>query len=323
MMTRRGLAILFVLILVTGYLVYYFTKDKTQRQYYDDGRLWKEYFGKEDTVDGLMIEYNRSGGLKSRVMFKDGKQNGRSLFYYDSGELQTEAHFTNGIQDDTLKVFYKNGKLHVSCLVKNAEKDGFYREFNDSGKLTFEGLMRRNLREGFWRAYDTKEPMMSVLRYERDTLVAYADYIRNKIVFTNKVKKYTITFSENWKYKADTIGVAIFDLVDNPKAVESISIYSREKTRNTSKSQFDQELAAVMKVMSGVNIIERKTLIVNGSTVRLVEYSASPNNVKVHVAFAFIEGISSDKIIICLAKDRNYKMYFSEFMNTIESFRSE
>lgn len=85
-----------------------------QLEWYENGKLFKEYFYSENALEGTYTEYFENGNRKERN-------------YYSSGIL-------NGIHFE----FFQDGKIHISGAYLNGEMNGRWTEWSLEGKLIAE-----------------------------------------------------------------------------------------------------------------------------------------------------------------------------------------
>ena len=66
-------------------------------------------FGK---LDGIIKEYYRNGRLFREIPMKNGIREGIERWYYENGNPMYEITYKDGIRDGLIKNYFKNGKIH-------------------------------------------------------------------------------------------------------------------------------------------------------------------------------------------------------------------
>ncbi|MFW5883810.1 MAG: toxin-antitoxin system YwqK family antitoxin, partial [Verrucomicrobiota bacterium] len=81
------------------------------RQYYDNGKLEREWSLANGQLNGLCKLYYDSGMLERAGQFVDGREEGISRLYYRSGGIKGESTFVGGIKHGVTRLFYESGQL--------------------------------------------------------------------------------------------------------------------------------------------------------------------------------------------------------------------
>ena len=122
--------------------------DGLVKEFYDDGKLKREYNYKNNKRDGIGKEYDEEGKLWSEWNYKNGEKDGISREYYNNGKLRAENNLKNGKPEGLCRLYYENGKLYAEAdhkddkaLVKGYYESGNKNTFMDDEflKLIIEG----------------------------------------------------------------------------------------------------------------------------------------------------------------------------------------
>ena len=122
-------------------LVVFSSCDSSKKEYYENGKIKKKFFIKENKLEGIYKEYYESGFLKELHFYKKGEKIDSSLFYVNSSENYVKM------------IKYYLPKLKDTAFVKNYDKN----------KLLSEGLEFNNNRVKKWKIYN--EGIESVFQY--------------------------------------------------------------------------------------------------------------------------------------------------------------
>jgi len=89
-----------------------------KKEYYQNGRICKEYTLRDGKIEGSYKFYNILGKLVSDQYFKDGEPNGSLKTYYENGQLKSEGNMRPG-GDITgqSREYYENGVLKSESSV--------------------------------------------------------------------------------------------------------------------------------------------------------------------------------------------------------------
>ncbi len=155
---------------------------------WDNGEMKSFRTYREGLLEGLSIEYDRTGKIIGSKLYKLGKILGEGLtdtdgikqgpwkeYTYEDGLLRAEGEYKDGLRFGEWKFYFKNGNLEqkgtymeeelVNGLwtwyfqngaVKRTEEfrrgveDGQYIEYNDTGKVVVQGEFIDGLEEGVW-----------------------------------------------------------------------------------------------------------------------------------------------------------------------------
>ncbi|MCF6169500.1 MAG: hypothetical protein L3J66_00795 [Bacteroidales bacterium] len=82
-----------------------------QREYNEDGTLFKEGPLKNQRRDGAWKSYYRDGTLWSERIYKNGLVNGKTVTYFSNGKKRYEGYFTNSSKSGTWKFWNEEGEF--------------------------------------------------------------------------------------------------------------------------------------------------------------------------------------------------------------------
>ena len=89
-------------------------KHGLEKDFREDGQLFREQNYKNDELEGLSQCYNESGQLSDECNYKNGKKEGLAKVYHKKGYLLREQNYKNGELEGLTKWYYENGQLSGS-----------------------------------------------------------------------------------------------------------------------------------------------------------------------------------------------------------------
>lgn len=165
-------------------------KQGVWRDYYTDGRVKKESYFRNDTLDGLYKEFNEKGALAVSLMYRNGKVRDLTasdtstvqiLNRFDSiGNLIYSGPYKNGVPVGIHRD-YKNGKviggklyddngvlIGEGIIDKEGNKEGPWTNYFPSGQVKSKGRYVENNRSGKWIFYFESGKRMQTGEYKQD-----------------------------------------------------------------------------------------------------------------------------------------------------------
>lgn len=134
-------------------------------EFYSNRKIHKEYFYKNDTLNGYYREYDIQGNLINNTFYENGseqknKANINTLTYnqtfYENGEPKTEGYYASGKPVGIHKTFSQDGKISKGIL------------YDDDGYKLGEGsLDSKGRKTGKWTFYDRKNNKKSEGYYKK------------------------------------------------------------------------------------------------------------------------------------------------------------
>lgn len=82
-----------------------------EKEYYEDGTLFKEGKLKNEKREGFWKSYRPNGILWSEGNFKNGHRNGVTTTYHPNGNIYYLGEYTNGSKSGNWKFYNNEGKL--------------------------------------------------------------------------------------------------------------------------------------------------------------------------------------------------------------------
>jgi len=124
------------------------TLNGVSRVYFESGVLEREGHFINGKEEGLSKLYNKSGDLIGESEFRDGMKNGVTKLYYASGQLRAQMLFVNGTADGEQLMYYPSGELEVKMRFAGGVKHGPMVQFYESGKPKFKGTYKNDKLDG-------------------------------------------------------------------------------------------------------------------------------------------------------------------------------
>jgi len=148
-------------------------KEGLWREYYDNGKVKKEMYFKNDELDGLIKEFEENGALKVALRYKDGDVVSDSITLDENIEVRTEY---NENEQLTFRGTYKNGvpfgvhqyfdtignviksivyseqglKIGEGIIDKEGKKQSAWKYFFNTGVIKAQGEYKEGKRTGSW-----------------------------------------------------------------------------------------------------------------------------------------------------------------------------
>ncbi len=72
-------------------------KNGIAKQFYSNGKIWKEVSYKDGKLDGEAKIYDEEGRLQRVVNYKEGRNHGKLVKYFKSGNAKVEAEYNDGM----------------------------------------------------------------------------------------------------------------------------------------------------------------------------------------------------------------------------------
>lgn len=136
-------------------------KIKTERTYYQNGKLHTEIHYKDGLEDGVSKAYYENGNLKYEGNFKSGT--GILYSYYQNGKLKSKTPYQDGKIDGIESIYYEDGRLKSQLPYKQGKWDGLLTTYYNNNHLKTEIPYTFDLMEGTMKGYDDKgEPVFTI-----------------------------------------------------------------------------------------------------------------------------------------------------------------
>tara|TARA_B100000963_G_C22638253_1_gene678808 strand:+ start:6442 stop:7836 length:1395 start_codon:yes stop_codon:yes gene_type:complete len=112
------------------------------KEYYENGKLYKNTNMKDGMPHGKFKEYFENGKLKIDYNFKEGIQDGKQIEYYDNGNINIIGNYKNGVLHGSYTQYYPSGKLELSTSYTNGLNQGVHLYLKENGEVIEEKIMQ-------------------------------------------------------------------------------------------------------------------------------------------------------------------------------------
>lgn len=111
-------------------------EEKSKVEYFDDGKISKKYYLKENKYDGKFEEYYENGNLKEEHFYKNGIKTDSSIYFFEN-KKGSKSQIDYYLKGDTIfqKKFYENGIIESKGEKVNDIKIGNWRYYRKNGTL--------------------------------------------------------------------------------------------------------------------------------------------------------------------------------------------
>ena len=144
-------------------------------------------FYKNDTLNGVFVQYYEGNKIRSKTTFKNGLLNGKLEEFYNNGILSKTAYYIDNQLDKDEITYYESGKIKAIETYKNNMQTGIiytYYDFNanipasllafqktaDKGILHTEVEAENHLKNGTFRRYAEDSKLLEECYYKKDKL---------------------------------------------------------------------------------------------------------------------------------------------------------
>jgi antitoxin component YwqK of YwqJK toxin-antitoxin module len=98
--------------------------DGVRRDYFDNGRIARQSFFKNEKRDSTVEEWYYDGVKKLEGMYINGSTNGKFTEWYENGNIKRILFYKNGIPDGSANKWFKNGKEESEEFFVNGLQHG-------------------------------------------------------------------------------------------------------------------------------------------------------------------------------------------------------
>ena len=140
--------------------------DGEYKAYYDNKKLAVIQIFKQGVLHGMQKDFYMNGKLALEGVAKDGKRNGIYKTYHESGKQETERLYENGVLNGVQKDFYESGKLRLVTMYKNGKQDGEAKNYYESGQLRTEMIFKNDKPDGIRMDYDENGDLINEEKYK-------------------------------------------------------------------------------------------------------------------------------------------------------------
>lgn len=132
-MTKRFRKVGFITIGVT---ILFIQCSYIKKEYYEDGSIKSmAHYNKQDSLDGELKTFYKSGKLESRQFYTNGIAHDTFYWYHENGNLATKVNYNEGKEEGLLESFYPSGALFQIVDYEKGKRTGAYKEYFESGKI--------------------------------------------------------------------------------------------------------------------------------------------------------------------------------------------
>lgn len=121
---------------------------KTEREYYESGKIKSAYIVKNGKKNGLMREYYENGKIHIETIYKDDLKNGYEKYYFVDGKIEKDANYILGKEEGVFHEYYTSGQLKSLITYKNGLKDGEASFYKEDGSVIISANFIPNLNNG-------------------------------------------------------------------------------------------------------------------------------------------------------------------------------
>lgn len=163
-------------------------KQGAWKDFYKNDKIKTEAFYKNDSLNGVYREFNKTGELINVTQYKMGRVTEEiiGLFekidyvkrYFDSGSLKFSGNFKSGVPIGIHREFDLQGNVISSkeydadgkitgegIFLETGKRDGHWKFYYPSGELMEEGSFKNNKRSGDWKFYFTSGEIEQTGKY--------------------------------------------------------------------------------------------------------------------------------------------------------------
>jgi len=153
-------------------------EDSLFLQYFDNGNLQFKTTYKRGLLEGNLYKYYNSGGVKSIEPFIHDTLNGWATYFNQSGCKSAELKYVKGETDSLARYFYPSGKIKSTVWFKNDKRNGKTEYYYENGQLQSKGEYKNEEQIGQWIAYWDNGKVKSEATYSQDGLLTgeYKEY---------------------------------------------------------------------------------------------------------------------------------------------------
>ncbi len=166
-----------------GKWIYYYENGKKEQEgsyavnklkgewnwYYMNGTLQrKEFFNKNEQLEGLVVEYDSIGNEIAKGEYYNGVREGE--WFYHVGDYKEIGAFSAGLENGVWNYYYKNGKLAFTGEFVEGQRKGKHIYYYPNGLIKEVGKYVAGVKHGKWIAYNNKGEQIQELEYKRGEL---------------------------------------------------------------------------------------------------------------------------------------------------------
>jgi hypothetical protein len=134
---KSQMSYLLIAVVFTTFLYGCKKKDttKTVRDFYENGRLERQYFITGGKKQGPFTQYYSNGQLERMFNYVNGEMEGEQRQYYIDGSTQAIGYYWKGKIDSIVRWFYPHNKLKSETFRLNGKLFGIQKEYFEDGSL--------------------------------------------------------------------------------------------------------------------------------------------------------------------------------------------
>ena len=162
--------------------------DKRSMWYREDGTLKINAEMKGDKYHGRVIQYTKSGTIKSNENFVNGDPTGKYKYYYENGNLRQSGCITNTFKNGEILSYHKDGTSKSLETYILGIRSGPQKYFYEDGIVSHEGKYKDNIRVGLWTWFWPNGEKLKEEQYVNKVLYQVSEWQDDGTVIA--VKKY-------------------------------------------------------------------------------------------------------------------------------------
>lgn len=171
--------------------------DRTEKTFYEDGKLKSEIEKKGKRYHGKAIWYYSNGMKQHECNYVNDTLQGLSTRWYTNGKTNSVEHFKDNRLHGEVLNFDMNGKKLVESNYFNDTLHGPYKDLYTSGQTKAEGNYYKGLYDGQWIYYDADGTIVGMGEYDKGTGKQRAWYRNGEL-------RRVIFYKENEKHGTET-----------------------------------------------------------------------------------------------------------------------
>ncbi|MBI9034886.1 MAG: toxin-antitoxin system YwqK family antitoxin [Bacteroidales bacterium] len=139
---------------------------RTDKAYFDNGKLKSEIKYKGDLLHGTSIWYYESGKKQLEFNYQNGNMEGPSRRWFLNGQLESEEFYVRNQKQGPETHFLENGIRVSKAHFFENQLHGPYFEWFDNGVVRIEGSYNHGLFDSTWNYYNFRGILIGNAKFE-------------------------------------------------------------------------------------------------------------------------------------------------------------